>query len=249
MLRSIWPQLSLVTTLLLSVPSFAGSIKVAVASNFAATMKLLAEDFSQRTGHKVLLSTGSTGKHYAQILHGAPYDMFFAADERRPLLLEQQQRIVVGSRTTYAQGKLLLWSPYNQLVKDDISQLPNWAFQRMSMANPKLAPYGQAALQVLKHKGVWTDVKSRVVRGENIGQAYQFVRSGNAQLGFIAYSQIHLPGQEISGSWWLVPQTLYSPIKQQRVTLKTGPVVTAFSDYLQQPAARSIIESFGYQVP
>ena len=240
--------LATIACVLAQGPAVADEILVAVASNFTGAIKALAERFEQETGHDVVLSFGSTGKHYAQIRHGAPYHAFFAADVERPRLLEEEGRIVPGSRFTYAFGKLVLWSPDAGVVDAGGDVLAAGDFQRLAIANPRLAPYGTAAQQVLEARGLWADLQPRLVRGENIGQTYQYVKSGAAPLGFVAYSQIRTPDSEPSGSAWLVPEDLYSPIEQQAVLLKDTPAARAFMAFLRSGEAGRMIQDFGYGV-
>ncbi|RKZ91942.1 MAG: molybdate ABC transporter substrate-binding protein, partial [Gammaproteobacteria bacterium] len=166
----------------------AEEIRVVVASNFTDAIREIAGRFEMKTQHKVSVISGSTGKHYAQISNGAPFDVFFAADVKRPELLEQQGLALPGSRFTYAVGKIVLWSPDQDYIDTSANVLKQGKFNHLSIANPKLAPYGRAAQQVLKKLGLWNKLQGRMVRGENIGQAFQFVKSGNARLGFVAFS-------------------------------------------------------------
>ena len=229
----------------------ADEIRVAVASNFADAVKAAVDVFEKKTGHRVILIFGSTGKHYAQIRNGAPFEAFFAADARRPALLETEGVARPGSRFTYAVGKVVLWSPDPDLIDADAGAgvLADGGFRHLAMANPKLAPYGKAAEEVMRKKGVWDDLRTRTVRGENIGQAFQFVKSGNAELGFVALSQIRKPGMAIPGSFWRPPQALYTPIVQQAVLLKANPPARQFLAFMQEDAAVKIIERYGYEVP
>jgi molybdate transport system substrate-binding protein len=235
--------------MLLSMPVLAGQVRVAVASNFAETLRAIAALYESRTEHSVLISTGSTGKHYAQIRHGAPFDVFLAADTRRPELLEHEGLAQPGSRYTYAIGKLVLWSPQADLIDSEGRILEQGTFRYLSIANPRHAPYGRAAQQVLEHRGLWSEVQGRLVRGENIGQAYQYVASGNAELGFVASSQIRQPGQGMKGSYWMVPQVLYEPVEQQAVLLRDNDNARDFLAFMQTDEVRSIISDFGYGVP
>jgi molybdate transport system substrate-binding protein len=219
---------------------------VAVASNFAETFKVIAERFETQTGHKVILITGSTGKHYAQIINGAPFDAFFAADSARPVLLEQAGIALPGSRFTYALGRLILWSPRADYVDPDGKILFDKNIRHLAIANPKLAPYGRAAQEVLQARGAWQSFQGRLVRGENIGQAFQFVISGNVALGFVANSQLMRPGHSIEGSLWEVPQSLYSPIEQQAVQLRQAPASREFLAFMRNDASRQTIRGFGY---
>lgn len=226
-------------------------IQVAVASNFSVTLARVADRFEQRSGRRVILVPGSTGKHYAQIRNGAPFDVFFAADIRRPKLLEREDAIVPGSRFTYAFGKLVLWSPEPGLVDQRGEVLERGAFRHLAIANPRLAPYGKAAQQALQSLELWSSLEDRLVFGENIGHAFQFVKSGNAELGLVAYSQVVRPGNEnaVKGSIWELPASLYSPIEQQAVALVDTAPVRAFLDYVRSDEARTIIRSHGYTAP
>ncbi len=224
----------------------AGEIKIAVASNFSETIKVIARHFESETGNRVILSFGSTGKHYAQIRNGAPFHAFFAADSRRPQLLEKEDRIVTGSRFTYAIGKVVLWSPKPGYVDRGTKVLQQGDFRHLAIANPKLAPYGRAAREVLQRFKLWNSLRKRMVRGENIGQTFQFVKSGNAELGFVAYSQVKHPDQDPTGSIWVVPQSYYTPIRQQAVLLSDDPVASAFMDFVRSPQSLDLIKSYGY---
>jgi molybdate transport system substrate-binding protein len=227
----------------------AGEIRVAVASNFAGAMREVAQQFEQDYGHDVKLVFGSTGKHYAQIVNGAPFDAFFAADVERPELLEKEQRIQPGSRSTYAFGSLALWSREATLVDEAGKILERGDFRRLAIANPRLAPYGRAAQQVLEGRGLWLSLQPRLVRGENIGQAFQFVASGNAELGFVALSQLIQSDRHKRGSMWRIPEDLYAPIEQQAVLLTQDPAAQAFMDFVQGEPARAIIRAHGYGTP
>jgi molybdate transport system substrate-binding protein len=232
----------------------ADEIHVAVASNFSDAIKDIARVFEEKSGHRVTLVFGSTGKHYAQIKNGAPFEAFFAADVRRPELLEEEAVALAGSRFTYAIGKVVLWSPDPALVDAEASVLSQGGFRHLALANPRLAPYGKAAEQVMQAKGLWSALQGRMVRGENIGQTFSFVKSGNAELGFVALSQISKPGADIpfahiKGSFWQPPQSLYDPIEQQAVLLKDNAVARDFMDFVKGEAARAIIERYGYGAP
>jgi molybdate transport system substrate-binding protein len=247
---ALFPRLLLATaTMLITGQATAAEIRVAVASNFTSAISVIAGGFEEDTGHKVLLAFGSTGKHYAQIRNGAPFDAFFAADVRRPKLLEQEGLAVPGSRFTYAVGKLVLWSPDTAYVDAQGNVLEQSEFRHMAIANPKLAPYGLAAREVLQSRGLWDEMNSRLVRGENIGQAFQFVASGNAELGFVALSQLKRPGYEIKGSHWDVPAELYTPIEQQAVLLKDTDAARAFMSFVRSDEAIRIIRDHGYEIP
>lgn len=233
----------------MALPVQAGVIRVAVASNFANTLKNISSHFEKDTGHQVKLSVGSTGKHYAQIKNGAPFDVFFAADSRRPELLDKAGIAIAGSRFTYAQGKLVLWSPQPDLVDAKAQVLESTEFRFLAVANPKLAPYGKAAQEYLQSRGLWKSLRSRMVRGENIGQTFQFVKSGNAQLGFVAASQVMKNGAITEGSAWQVPEQYYTAINQQAVLLKDNSVAQAFLSFLSSAKAQRIIQKCGYEIP
>ena len=227
----------------------ADEIRVAVASNFADTLREIAGRFEQQSGHRVTLVSGSTGMHYAQIRNGAPFDAFFAADMKRPRLLEEEGATLADSRFTYAVGKLVLWSPNADYVDPAGELLEQGDFRHLALANPKLAPYGRAAREVLEQRHQWQDLQGRMVRGENIGQTFQFVKSGNAELGFVAHSQVKRPGHPIEGSFWEVPQSLYTPIEQQAVLLKDNDAARAFLSFVKSDESLEIIRGFGYGTP
>lgn len=229
--------------------SVAVEIRVAVASNFTDAVKTISKRFEAETGHKVTLMFGSTGKHYAQIKNGAPFDVFFAADVVRPRLLEKEGIALRGSRFTYAVGKVVLWSPKAGYVDAEGKVLEQGEFRYVAIANPKLAPYGKAAQEILQARGVWDGLRERMVRGTNISQTYQFVKTGNADLGFVAYSQVKRPGRPVEGSLWEVPQKLYTPIEQQAVLLKESEVGRAFLAFVRGDEARKIIRGYGYGTP
>lgn len=226
-----------------------GQTHVAVASNFTAPVKVIAESFEEKTGHEVTLSFGSTGKFYAQITHGAPFDVFLAADVERPRRLEDEGLTLGGSRFTYAIGKLVLWSATADYVDSTATVLASGDFRHLAIANPKLAPYGRAAREILEAHDLWSDLRDEVVYGENIAQTFQFVRTGNAELGFVAFSQIKRPDQEPTGSYWVVPQSLYTPVRQQAVLLSPRAGPRAFLEFLKRPQVEELIERYGYTVP
>ncbi len=227
----------------------AGEIRVAVASNFSDVIKSLSTAYEQRTGHKVTLIIGSTGKLYAQVLNGAPFDAFFAADIKRPKLLEEDNVAIPGSRFTYAIGKIILWSPQQQFVDSQGRVLEQGDFRHLAIANPKLAPYGRAAEEILRARGVWDELQAKAVRGENIGQTFLFVASGNAELGLVAYSQVKRPNESVAGSWWDVPQELYTPIQQQAVLLTENETARDFLLFIKSDLSLEIIRGFGYSTP
>ena len=239
--------LLLIVLVIASNSLMAADIRVAAASNFSQAMTLLARSFEESTGHQVKLVFGSTGKHYAQIHNGAPFDIFFSADIERPRLLEEEGIAIAGSRFTYAIGKLVLWSPMADYVDSQGNVLEKGEFNYLAIANPVLAPYGRAAKEVLQSRGLWSEMKGKAVRGENIGQAFQFVNSGNAELGFVALSQVTKINQPIEGSYWKVPQGLYTPIEQQAVLLKENEVGRRFLSYIKSTAAMKIINDYGYE--
>jgi len=227
----------------------ARTIQLAVASNFTAVMADIVRGFEKNTGDTVKIIPGSTGKLYAQISHGAPYDIFFAADVKRPQRLEEEGRIIAGSRFTYAIGKLVLWSPQAHYVDARGRVLAKKSFHHLAMANPVLAPYGRAAQQVLQALGKYKPLLPKIVQGENISQTFQFVKSGNAELGFVACSQIKRPGKRMHGSFWFVPQTLYAPIKQQAVLLKQSKTAQAFLSYMKTGTVLTLMHRYGYDAP
>ena len=227
----------------------ADEIRVAAASNFRSTLSVLAGRYEQDSGHKVLLIFGSTGKHYAQVIHGAPFDAFLAADTERPARLEKSGMTVPGSRFTYARGQLVLFRPGRHESRLDETFLESGDFRHLAMANPELAPYGRAARETLVSLGLWETLERRLVRGENISQTFQFVMSGNAEAGFIARSQLE-PRAELSpGNHWLVPPDLHRPIDQQAVLLKDTPAARDFMLYLQSDEAITVILDHGYLRP
>jgi len=241
--------LALLGGLLLAGNGNAGEITLAVASNFSHAIRQIADRFQAETGDRVRLSFGSTGKHYAQIVNGAPFDAFFAADMKRPQRLEQEGLIQPGSRFTYAIGRVVLWSPDPTLVDDRGEVLRSGGFSHLAIANPRLAPYGRAAQEVLQGMSLWGALQERMVRGENIGQAFQFVSSGSVELGFVAYAQVKRPGEAVQGSLWQVPESAYAPIEQQAVLLSDNPVARRFLEYVRTPEIRELIHGYGYATP
>ena len=233
----------------LSLPAHAGEASVAVAANFIAPMKQLTRLFEKSSGHTLTLSSGSTGKSYAQIKNGAPFDVLLAADDETPARLAREGDAV---RTqTYAIGKLALWSADATRIDGTDSILRNSAYNKLAVANPKLAPYGAAAMQVLAKLGLADAAIDKFVVGENIGQTHQFVASGNADIGFVALSQITLDGKLTGGSAWRVPATLYTPIRQDAALLKHGadnPAARALLDFLKTPQAHAVIRGYGYDL-
>ncbi|MCK9986127.1 MAG: molybdate transport system substrate-binding protein [Azoarcus sp.] len=229
--------------------ALAAEVQVAVAANFTAPMHKIAAEFERDTGHKARLAFGATGKFYAQIRNGAPFEVFLAADDTTPLKLEQEGATVAGSRFTYAIGKLVLWSAQPGVVDDKGEVLRHGAFAHLAVASPKTAPYGVAAMEVLRRLGVAEVLAAKLVTGENIAQTHQFVASGNAELGFVALSQVWADGRLAGGSAWLVPAELHAPLRQDAVILAAGrdkPAARALAEYLRGAKAAAIIKSYGY---
>ncbi|WP_024678516.1 molybdate ABC transporter substrate-binding protein [Pseudomonas syringae] len=229
----------------------ADEVQVAVAANFTAPIQAIATDFEKDTGHKLVAAFGATGQFYTQIKNGAPFEVFLSADDTTPAKLEQEGDTVKGSRFTYAIGTLALWSAKEGYVDNKGEVLKANQYQHLSIANPKAAPYGLAATQVLSKLGLTDTTKAKIVEGQSITQAYQFVSTGNAELGFVALSQIYKDGKLTSGSAWIVPDSLHDPIKQDAVILTKGKdnaAAKALVEYLKGPKAAAIIKSFGYQL-
>ncbi|WP_339446773.1 molybdate ABC transporter substrate-binding protein [Pseudomonas sp. EA_5y_Pfl2_R50] len=229
----------------------ADEVQVAVAANFTAPIQAIAADFEKDTGHKLVAAYGATGQFYAQIKNGAPFEVFLSADDSTPEKLEKEGDTVKGSRFTYAIGTLALWSAKEGYVDDKGDVLKKNQYQHLSIANPKAAPYGLAATQVLEKLKLTEATKARIVEGQNITQAYQFVSTGNAELGFVALSQIYKDGKVSSGSAWIVPASMHDPIKQDAVILNKGKdnvAAKALVEYLKGPKAAAVIKSYGYQI-
>jgi molybdate transport system substrate-binding protein len=229
----------------------AGEVQVAVAANFSAPMGKIGEAFTAATGHTLKVSSGATGKFYAQIKAGAPFEVLLAADDETPKKLIAEGHAVAASNFTYAIGKLVLWSAKPGIVDDQGAVLGNDSFAHLAIANPKTAPYGAAAMEVLKARHLEDAVAPRLVTAESIAQAYQFVATGNAELGFVAWSQVASPGQQVKGSYWLVPPSLHGEIRQDAVLLKAGeknPAAAALLVYLKSDPAKAAIRSYGYGI-
>jgi molybdate transport system substrate-binding protein len=229
----------------------ADEVRVAVAANFTAPMRQIGAGFERETGHKVSLSFGATGLFYAQIANGAPFDVFLAADDETPARLEKEGLAVAGSRFAYATGRLVLWSAKEGVVDDKGEILRKPGLRHLAIANPKTAPYGQAAMQTLSRLGELERLRASFVQGENITQTYQFVATGNAEIGFVALSQVFKDGKLASGSAWVVPKTLHDPIRQEAALLIGGarnPAARALLDYLKRDAAKAVIRAYGYEV-
>lgn len=240
--------------LLLSAPNAgAGEAQIAVAANFTAPMQKIAAEFEKDTGHKAVLSFGTVGKFYSQMNAGAPFQVLVSSDRDTPDALVRDGLAIDGTRFTYAIGKLVLWSASPNVVDDKGDVLRRGSFQHLSLANPKLAVYGAAGQAVMQKLGVWDAIEPKLVLGESITQAYQFVASGNAELGFVAYSQVVGHGGKISsGSAWMVPPELHAPLAQDVILLAPGKdsaVAKAVVDYLRSEKARAIILSYGYDLP
>lgn len=230
-------------------PLAADEIRVAVASNVAGAAKVLAQRFEAATEHTVVLASGSTGKHYAQIRNGAPFQVFLAADVERPRRLEEKGIAVAGSRFTYAQGALALWSLEPGYVDAEGRILETGDYRYLALANPRLAPYGRAARQVLESRGLWASTQGRRVMGENIAQTFQFVQTGNARLGFVATSQLRALDSSGRGSRWRVPESLHEPIEQQAVLIEENQAARAFLAFVGGENGRAVFREFGYEVP
>ncbi|MND54888.1 Molybdate-binding periplasmic protein precursor [compost metagenome] len=229
----------------------AAEVQVAVAANFTAPIQAIAKDFEKDTGHKLVAAYGATGQFYTQIKNGAPFEVFLSADDTTPAKLEKEGDAVAGSRFTYAIGTLVLWSAQEGYVDAKGDVLKSGQYKHLSIANPKTAPYGLAATQVLDKLGLTAAVKPKLVEGQNITQALQFVSSGNAELGFVALSQVYKDGKITNGSAWIVPADLHEPIRQDALILKKGeanPAAKALVEYLKGPKAAEVIKSYGYQL-
>ncbi len=232
--------------------SWAATVLVAVASNFTKPMIEIAAEFEKVTGHSANLSFGSTGKFVAQLENGGPFEILLAADEKAPEKLEKAGLTVEGSRFTYALGKLVLWSAKPGYVDDQGKILASGDFKHVALADPKLAPYGSAVIELLKNRNLLTKLQPLFVLGENIAQTYQFISTSNAELGFVALSQVIEKGKIANGSGWIIPTDLYPPIKQSAVLMKQGaenPAAPALMSFLKSATSLAIIEKYGYDLP
>lgn len=250
MRQSLSKLLSALLILLGSATAFADEVQLAVAANFTAPMKQIAANFEKDTGHKALMSFGATGKLYAQIINGAPFDVFLAADDETPAKLEREGGAVNGSRFTYAIGKLVLWSAQPGLVDPQGDVLRKNEFTKIAIAAPKLAPYGAAAVETMTRLGLLAKLAPKLVSGESIGQTYGFISTGNAELGFVALSQVYEGGKLRSGSAWIVPESLHNAIRQDAVLLSKGKdnkAALSLMAFLKTEKAKDVIRSFGYQ--
>lgn len=236
-----------------SSEAHADEVQVAVAANFTAPMQKIAATFEQDTGHKAALSFGTVGKFLAQMKAGGPFEVLVSSDQETPDALVRDGLAINDARFSYAVGKLVLWSAAPDVVDGKGEVLRSGTFQHLALANPRLAVYGAAGQAVMKKLGVWETIEPRIVTAENITQAYQFVATGNAELGFVAFSQIVGPdGKVAKGSAWMVPADLYPRLTQDVILLapgKTNPAAKALVAYLRSEKARSVILSYGYELP
>jgi molybdate transport system substrate-binding protein len=239
-----------VVLVLAGLPSVqAGEVSVAVAANFTAPMNIIVADFEKDTGHKAKLAFGSSGRFYAQIKNGAPFQLFLSADDETPIKLAQEGLAEPASRFTYAIGSLVLWSAKPGFVDARGDVLQSGKFTKLAIANPKTAPYGRAAIQTLTKLGLLASVEPKFVQGENIAQTFQFTQTGNADLGFVALSQVMKDGKVTEGSAWMVPAEMHEPIRQDVILLSTGRgnvAAEALLNYLRTDKAKAVIRSFGY---
>lgn len=243
-------SLLFISCLLFAHAAHAADVNVAVAANFTGPMERIAPEFEAATGHKLVVAYGTVTKFYAQIRNGAPFDVLVSADDETPIRLEKDGLAVPESRYTYAIGKLVLWSADSGLVDEKGEVLKRGEFRHLAIANPKVAVYGAAALEVMTKLGVYGELEGRIVFGENITQAYQFTATGNTDLGFVALSQIYKDGQFANGSHWIVPAGLYPGLKQDVVLLRRGkgnPAAEALLGFLKSESARKIIRAYGYE--
>ena len=237
--------------LALGIPAIAEAdeVQVAVAANFLAPLQEIAKSFEKETGHQTLITSGATGQLFTQIQHGAPFEVMISADAKTPKKLVKNELALADSQFTYARGKLVLWSVDPALVDASGAVLKTGKFKHLAIANPKTAPYGTAAMEALDKLGLTASLKSKLVEGDNISQAKQFVDTGNAEVGFVALSQIYKNGKITKGSAWVVPLDLYAPLYQDAVLLKKGednPAATALLNYLKSNKAKAIMTTYGY---
>ena len=244
-------RIAFVLGLAWSATALADEVQVAVAANFTAPAKQIAESFEKESRHKVQLSFGATGKFYAQIRNGAPFEVLLSADDTTPAKLVSEGAAVAGSSFTYATGRLVLWSAKPGYVDDKGEVLKKGEFKHIAIANPKLASYGTAAVEALTTLKLLDAIQPKFVQAENIAQAQQFIATGNAELGFVALSQVYKDGKFAEGSAWVMPANLHQPIKQDAVILDKGkgkPAAEAWMKYLKGDKARAVIKSFGYEI-
>ena len=250
MLPRLHRLLALTAALAFTTLARADVVQVAVAANFTAPARALAEVFARTTGHEAKLSFGATGAFYTQIKNGAPFDVLLAADDERPARLEKEGDTVAGSRFTYATGQLVLWSAKPGLVDDEGAVLKHGQFGKIAIANPKNAPYGAAAVEAMEKLGLAATLQPKLVTGESIGQTYNFIATGNAELGFVALAQVLDGGKLKSGSMWVVPAQYHAPIIQDAVILKraaSNPAAKAWMELLKTPQSKALIRSYGYE--
>jgi molybdate transport system substrate-binding protein len=248
-MKLFWKSVIPLIMAMVGATAHGAEVQVAVAANFTGPMEKIVPAFERATGHKAVVAYGTVGKFYAQIKNGAPFDVLISSDEETPRRLEQDDLAIAASRFTYAIGKLVLWSAQPGLIDKQGVVLKHGAFKYLAVANPKLAVYGAAAVEVMNKLGVYSALAPKLVLGENITQTYQFVVTGNAELGFVALSQIYKDGHYAAGSYWMVPPDLYPQLKQDAVLLKRGtenPAARALLDYLQNETVKGIIRSYGY---
>ena len=242
--------LALTAALAFTTLARADVVQVAVAANFTAPARALAEVFARTTGHEAKLSFGATGAFYTQIKNGAPFDVLLAADNERPARLEKEGDTVAGSRFTYATGQLVLWSAKPGLVDDEGAVLKHGQFGKIAIANPKNAPYGAAAVEAMEKLGLAATLQPKLVTGESIGQTFNFIATGNAELGFVALAQVLEGGKLKSGSMWVVPAQYHAPIIQDAVILNraaSNPAAKAWMELLKTPQSKALIRSYGYE--
>ena len=250
MLPRLHRLLALTAALAFTTLARADVVQVAVAANFTAPARALAEVFARTTGHEAKLSFGATGAFYTQIKNGAPFDVLLAADDERPARLEKEGDTVAGSRFTYATGQLVLWSAKPGLVDDEGAVLKHGQFGKIAIANPKNAPYGAAAVEAMEKLGLAATLQPKLVTGESIGQTFNFIATGNAELGFVALAQVLDGGKLKSGSMWVVPAQYHAPIIQDAVILKraaNNPAAKAWMELLKTPQSKALIRSYGYE--
>jgi molybdate transport system substrate-binding protein len=248
---SIWLKAGLALLAAWGGCACAAQVQVAVAANMAAPMKKIAADFARATGHEALVALGSTGKFYTQIRAGAPFEVLLAADQETPARLEREGLAVPGTRFTYATGRLVLWSADPARVDAQGQVLRRPPAGKLAIADPRLAPYGAAAMQALQNLGVLPAWQSHLVQGENIGQAWQFAATGAASLGLVALAQVMVDGKVARGSAWIVPARLHAPLKQDALVLRRGagnPAAKALVDFLKGNAARATLRAYGYDL-
>ena len=250
MLPRLHRLLALTAALAFTTLARADVVQVAVAANFTAPARALAEVFARTTGHEARLSFGATGAFYTQIKNGAPFDVLLAADDERPARLEKEGDTVPGSRFTYATGQLVLWSAKPGLVDDEGAVLKHGQFGKIAIANPKNAPYGAAAAEAMEKLGLAATLQPKLVTGESIGQTFNFIATGNAELGFVALAQVLEGGKLKSGSMWVVPAQYHAPIIQDAVILNraaSNPAAKAWMELLKTPQSKALIRSYGYE--